>query len=200
MLTTLDVVNQCLGTIGEAPLNTLLEPHEFRGTAQKALATANYQIQSRGWWFNTEASTLSPAPITGFITLPGDTLKWQAGVRSSDLLVRGQAKPWLVQRGSQLYDTRRRTYEIIEDVTGELVREVPFESLPPVMSSFVASQAVLKFQSSFDADNSKRQELLEEWKLYRSESNAEQTRQLGVNLINNNSRLQRIKSAVRRLR
>lgn len=199
-ITTLDVVNQCLGTLGESPLNTLLEPHEFRGTAQRAISNASSQVQSSGWWFNTEAATLAPAPVTGFMQLPGDCLKWQSGVRSTDLLIRGQAKSWLVQRGTRLYDTRRRTFEIIENVTGEMIREVPFEELPIVMASFIASQAVLKFQSSFDADNSKRQELLEEWKLYRSAVNAEQTRQLGVNFINNNSRLQRIKNAVRRLR
>ena len=199
-ITTLDVVNQCLGTLGEAPLNTLLEPHEFRGTAQKALNTANNRLQSVGWWFNTEAATFDPAPVTGFIQLPGDCLKWQSGVRSSDLLVRGQAKPWLVQRGSRLYDTRTRTFEITESVTGELIREVAFEDLPSVIASYIAAEAVLKFQSSYDADNSKRQELLGEWKLCRSDANAENTRQQGVNFINNNSRLQRIKSAVRRLR
>ena len=200
MATTLDVVNDCLATMGEAPLNTLLEPHEFKGSAQKALARANRRVQATGWWFNLEAATLAPAPVTGHITLPGDCLKWQSGVRSSDQLVRGQPKPWLIERGLRLYDTRARSFVITEEVTGELVREVLFEDLPAVVNEYVAAEAVLKFQSNFDADNSKRQELTQAWSLTRIAANAENIRQLGINMINNNSRLSRIKAATRRLR
>lgn len=198
--TTLDVVNECLASMGEAPLNTLQEPHEFKSAAQKALNRANRSIQAKGWWCNTEAATFSPAPVTGFIQLPGDCLKWQSNVRTSDTLVRQQAKPWLVERGGRLYDTRTRTYAITEDVTGELVREVPFEQLPSVLSDYIAAEAVLKFQSNYDADNSKRQELTQSWNSCRIEANAEQTRQLGVNFLNSNTRLSRIKAVTRRYR
>jgi len=200
MATTLDVVNECLATLGEAPLNTLTEPHELKSSAQKVLSRANRRIQSRGWWCNTEAATFSPAPITGFIQLPADCLKWQSNVRTSDLLVRQQPKPWLVERGGRLYDTRTRTYIITEDVTGELVREVPFEQLPAVLNDYIAAEAVLRFQSSYDADNSKRQELTQALGLCRMEANAEQTRQSAINMINNNTRLSRIKAVTRRLR
>lgn len=200
MATTLDVVNECLASMGEVPLNTLLEPHEFRGSATRALSAANKRLQSTGWWFNTEQATLSPAPGTGHITLPGDALKWQSGVRASDTLTRTQPKPWLVQRGLRLYDIRERTYVHTQDVSGELVREVLFEELPHVMNEYIAAEAVLRFQSSFDADNSKRQELVQRWTLARSEARAENIRQLGVNMINNNVRLQRIKSVTRRVR
>ena len=200
MATTLDVVNECLATLGEAPLNTLLEPHEFKGSAQKALARANRRIQGKGWWCNTETATFAPAPVTGFIQLPGDCLKWQSNVRSADTLVRYQPKPWLVERGLRLYDTRTRTYLITEEVTGELVREVPFEQLPAVLNDYIAAEAVLRFQSNFDADNNKRQELTQALAICRMEAVAEQTRQSAVNMINNNTRLSRIKAVTRRLR
>jgi hypothetical protein len=114
--------------------------------------------------------------------------------------VRQQPKPWLVERGGRLYDTRTRTYIITEDVTGELVREVPFEQLPAVLNDYIAAEAVLRFQSSYDADNSKRQELTQALGLCRMEANAEQTRQSAINMINNNTRLSRIKAVTRRLR
>lgn len=199
MATTLDVVNECLGTLGEAPLNSLLEPHEFRGTAQRELDRASKRIQSRGWWYNLEAATLTPGP-DGQIYLPGDCLKWQSGVRSSDMLVRGQAKPWLVQRGPRLYDTRTQSYVITDTVVGELVREIPFDQVPHAVNDYIAAEAILKFQSSFDADNSRRQELTQRWTIARSEANAENTRQLAVNLLNNNSSLSRIKRVTRQLR
>lgn len=199
MATILDVVNECLGTLGESPLNSLLEPHEFRGTAQRELDRASKRIQSAGWWYNLETATLSPGP-DGQVYLPGDCLKWQSGVRSSDTLVRSRAKPWLVQRGPRIYDTRSQTYVIAEDVTGELVRELPFDMLPHVVNDYIAAEAVLKFQSSFDADNSRRQELTQRWTLARAEANAENIRQLAVNFVNTNTRLHRIKRVTQVLR
>ena len=200
MATTLDVVNECLATLGEAPLNTILEPHEFRGTALKAIEKASKRIQASGWWYNVEAATFNPAPTTGHIQLPTDCLKWQSGVRKTDTLVRGTPKPWIVQRGSRLYDTRERTYVITEEVIGEITREIPFEELPSVMNDFIAAEAVLKFQSSMDADNNKRQELTQSWGVCRVAANSENIRQAGVNLVNSNSRLSRIKAATRTLR
>ena len=197
MTTTLDVVNECLGTMGEAPLNTLVEPHEFRGAALRKLAEANTRLQARGWWFNRESLTLTPAPVTGHAVLGTDILKWQSGTRSPDILQRSQPKPWLVQRGTRLYDTRTGTYEITETVTGEVTREIPFDTLPAVMQAYVKAEAVLRFQSNFDADNSKRQELTSEWQISRADAVAEDVRQSGVNFINSNPRLQRIKNASR---
>lgn len=199
MATTLDVVNECLATMGESPLNTLAEPHEFKASALRYLAKENRTIQSPGWWYNTEAMTLAPAPSTGHMQLAGDVIKWQSGIRSRDLLVRSQAKPWIVQRGTRLYDSRNRTYVMTEEVTGEIVREVAFTDLPPVINDFVAASAVLKFQSNFDADNSRRQELTQIFSLARTEAKSENIRQLAINSINNNARLQRIKQVTRRM-
>ena len=200
MATTLDVVNDCLATMGEAPLNALTEPHSYKGAALKQLAKANERIQAPGWWFNIEVMTVIPAPTTGQVQLAGDVVKWSSGVRSADTLVRSQAKPWLVKRGSRLYDTRTHSYVITEEATGEVVRLIPFEDLPSVINSYVAAEAALKFQSVYDADNSRRAELQEAWRMARLEANSENIRQLGVNMINNNVRLQRIKSVTRRLR
>lgn len=199
MATTLEVVNECLATMGEAPLNTLTEPHEFKASALRYLAKENRTIQSPGWWYNLEAMTMAPAPSTGHMQLAGDVIKWQSGVRSSDMLVRSQAKPWIVQRGSRLYDTRNRTFVMTEEVTGEIVREVPFTDLPPVVNDYVTASTVLKFQSNFDADNSRRQELTQLFTMARAAANSENIRQLSVNMINNNARLQRIKQVSRRM-
>ena len=199
MASTLDVVNECLASLGEAPLNTLTEPHAFKATALRQLGYSNSRVQAPGWWFNTEELTLSPAPTTGHMQLPGDVLKWSSGVRASTLS-RSQPKPWLVQRGSRLYDTRNRTYVMTEDVTGEIVRLIPFEDLPVVVSDYVRADCVLKFQSAFDGDNGRRQELTGAWQVARLAANAENIRQGAVNFLNNNTRLQRIKSVTRAAR
>lgn len=201
MATTLDVVNDCLATLGEAPLNSLSEPHVYRGRIQRLLTRVNrtVQVEDGGWWFNTEGYTLAPNP-SGQIQLPGDVLKWQSGVRSTDTLVRSQPKPWLVQRGTRLYDTRTHSYIITESVTGEVVREVPFDDLPTVVNDYVAAQTVLQFQSDIDADNSRRAELSQNWQLARIAARSENIRQKAVNLRNNNATLSTIKSVVRQAR
>lgn len=201
MATTLDVVNDCLASLGEAPLATLTEPHEFKSAAQRVLARTSKRIQATGWWCNQEAVTYVPNSVNGQIQLPGDVLKFQSGVRNRDLLQRGVAKPWIVQRGTRLYDTRTHSYEITEpEVIGEITRNVPFEDLPSVLNEYIAAEAVLKFQSSFDADNSKRQELTQAWTLARADARAEQIRQVAVNLRYNNPTLNRIKSVTRSAR
>lgn len=198
MATKLDIINDCLATMGEAPLNTLTEPHAFKQPALARLSRTLKQLQATGWWFNLEAATFEPDPINGFIQLPGDVLKWQSGVKSNDLLVPSEPKPWLIQRGTRLYDNRNRTYVLTESVTGELVREIPLEDLPQVFNDYVAAVTVLKFQSDFDSDNGKRQELSENVRMTRMQVNAENTRQLKVNLLNNNPRLARLKRVTRR--
>lgn len=199
MTTTLDVVNSCLATMGESPLNTLLEPHEFKGSAQQKLAEASTTIQSRGWWYNKEEVTFSPNSVNGQIQLPGDCLGWQSGV----LLASGAptlSKPWIVQRGKRLYDVRERSFVITETVQGTITRLVPFEDLPPVMADYIAAEAIMRFQSDFDSDNGKQQRLAQNQQVARIAAVAEQTRQLKVNLVLNNTSLQRIKSRVRGIR
>lgn len=203
MATKLDVVNDCLATLGEAPLNTLQEPHEFKGTALRLLTRTLARVQATGWWYNTEDYTAKPV-LSGdgvlYIQLPGDCLKFRSGTKSRDTLIQQKAQPWIVQRGLRLYDTVNRTYNILEEVTGEIVRDIPFEDLPSEMQDYVAADVVLKFQSDFDADNSKRQELTQAWQQARSMARAEDIRQNRVNMHYNNARLQLLKSRTRRIR
>lgn len=200
MTTELDVVNECLGTMGEAPLNTLSEPHEFRGTAQRLLKRNSNQIQSLGWWFNTERFVAERPTNLGYIQLPGDVLKWASGNKARDTYVQQQGKSWIVMRGRRLYDTVNGTYEINDRVVGEIVRELPFADLPPQAQEFVAAQTVLRFQSDYDADNSKRQELQERWKLARLDCRAENIRQNRFNFRDNNPQLAYVKSVTRAAR
>jgi hypothetical protein len=200
MATILDVVNDCLASMGETPLNTLSEQHEFKGSAQRLLTRTSRRVQADGWWCNTESFTASPALATGYVQLPGDVLQWQSGIRTKDSQVRSYVKPWLTQRGNRLYDLRTNSYNITEDSIGEIVRFLPFDQLPVPLAEYIAAETVLKFQSNFDADNSKRQELQQNWQLARIKVQAENTRQLGINLLHSNPSLQRIKSRVRSAR
>jgi hypothetical protein len=187
MYTTLEVVNGCLASMGEAPLSSIVEPHAMKGSALAELNRANRTVQSKGRWFNTEDVTLKPDSVNGWITLAGDCLKFQSGSSTSI------AKPYLVQRGSRLYDLRNRAYVLTEDVSGVMVRLVPCEELPPVAADYVGTMAVLRFQSNFDADNSKRQELTQDNVRAKIEFMAEDIRQRKVNLLDSNRSIARIR-------
>lgn len=198
MATKLDIVNDCLASMGEVPLNTLTEQHAFKTAALSCLSRKLKSTQSRGWWFNTETVVLKPDPTNGFITLPGDCLKWLSGTKATDTFIPYRPKPWLIERGTRLYDTRNRTYVLTEEVTGTIVREIPLEDLPQVANDYIAAATVLQFQSDFDADNNKRQYLAETLRAAQIALNAEETRQTKVNLLNSNARLARIKRVTNR--
>lgn len=200
MTTTLDVVNECLGTMGEVPLNTLTEPHEFKASALRILSRVDSTVQGKGWWYNREQLTLVPDPVNFWITLPGDVLKVESGVRSLYDLNYTVAKPYLIARGRRIYNTITGSYVQTETFTALVARQVPFDDLPPVMQDYIASWAVLRFQSLYDSDSRKRVELSEDVERNRREAVSENVRQSRVNLINTNPRLQRVKSATRNLR
>ncbi len=111
-----------------------------------------------------------------------------------------QEKPWLVQRGRKLYDTRTNSYTITEEVSGEVVRKVPLADLPYVINRLVSVSSVLKFQSSYDGDNHRREELTNELRKASMAAEAENIRQSGFNFINSSARLQRVKRVVRQAR
>ena len=187
MYTTLEVVNGCLASMGEAPLSSLVEPHAMKGAAVNSLNRANKNVQETGKWFNTEYVSLSPDSVNGWITLSGDCIKFSSGTPQAP------SKPYLVQRGSRLYNLNTRSYVLTEDVAGYIVRLVPFEELPPVAANYIACLAVLRFQSNFDADTNKRQELERDASIAKIEFNSEHIRQIKVNLINSNRTLARLR-------
>jgi hypothetical protein len=200
MYTTLQVVNDCLATMGEAPLNSLSESHGFKGSALRCLQQVDRQTQSRGWWYNTEEMTLTPSPDDKSIYLPGDVARVNFGFISVTGHNCGQWQGRYVQRGRRLYDVTKGTYEIEETLTAQLVRLVPFPDLPLCVAELVAAETVLKFQSDYDGDNNRRAELVSAVKDARTWANSEDIRQRRVNLYNINTRLQRIKRVTSRAR
>lgn len=185
---TLTVINDCLGTMGELPLNAVDDPHPYRGACVSFLTKANRELQARGWTFNREQLTLQPSAIDSGIYLPGDTINVRASVAT------------YVQRGRRLYDTSKGSYVFTKDVDVVLVRLVPFEDLPELFAAYVAAETVLRFQNRYDGDSTKTRRLEDERDAARREAGAEETRQVQANLIDSNARLSFIKSRVRAVR
>ncbi|OZI20056.1 hypothetical protein CAL26_21110 [Bordetella genomosp. 9] len=146
-ITPLTVVNNCLKTMGETPLNELDADHPYVQAALNILSEVNVIEQELGWWFNTDYITLQADPNTGYVYVPADTLNLELEDTS------------LVQRGNLLWDTLKQTNKIGRGVRGRLIREIPFEKLPHNAAAMVSLRAQLDFQSSYDADDNKYKKL-----------------------------------------
>lgn len=173
MISTLTVVNDMLGLLGEAPINDLDAFHPMVPRALAQLSTANTTIQGDRWWFNTEFPTLVPQVGTGNILLPTDTLAVDSIQRS----------PAVAQRGNRLYNLDDSTDVFTEEVKVRLQREVPFDDLPSNPRAYIAAVAKLAFQGTIDGDQQKTGLLREEVKLTHAIFNSEHIRNVRANML-----------------
>lgn len=145
LVTQLDVVNRCLASMGEAPINSLATNNAIVTSAINAFNTALLSEQGRGWWFNTESIKLVPTTDQEYF-VPSDVLGLTADTNP----------PWLSIRARKLYDNRNGTkFEGTQDVKVQVIRLVPFEDLPYHAQAMIRDAAVLLFQSDFDGDQEK---------------------------------------------
>lgn len=184
-LTELDVVNECLGTLGELPLNNLDDEHDLVPAARSALKRAMMREQAKAWWFNKEITTLTPAVDTGFITVPADTIR----IDPTDETLN------YVQRGSRLYQPYASAnvdkYKFTRSVECWLVRQLPYEDLPPMAQDVIALAAVLDFVKDYDADRNKVAEYKDDYRTAYMTLNAEHIRNVNANRLRSPS-LQRV--------
>lgn len=176
----LEVVNRCLGTMGEAPLAGLDDTHPYLGAALDLLDQTNRQVQSPGRWFNSETLRLVPDPLTKSLNLPGDCLE----VNTEDANI--------VQRGLRLYNLDGGTYEFDKPLTVRVIRLVAFDELPEVVAAAIATKTVVRFQMEYDGDSTKTAALsrlaAEAW----AEFGGAEVRNRNVNLIDKHPALARI--------
>lgn len=172
-ISELDVVNECLALLGEAPLNSLDDEHPFVASARRQLRTASNREQAKGWWFNREQVTLSPDPQSNFIYVPEDTISVDP------------VSQWthLVQRGRRLYDPLGAGYSIGKRVQVTLLRFIPFEELPPPAAAYISLCTQQDFQRGFDADRMKVEQILIDKREAYKTLRAEDIRNVGVNLL-----------------
>lgn len=174
MLSELDVVNEMLSVLGEAPLNEIDEEHPLVPAARRILRIATYRIQSESWWFNRETVTLHPDPDTGEVLVPPDAIR-----------VDPQDRSWnLIQRGRRLYDPVNATYTIGEKVPAVLIRNLPFDDLPPSAQHAVSLEAQVEFNKAHDGDETKLRLLIGKQAEMARLLRAEHIRNVDANLIN----------------
>lgn len=178
-LTELDVVNDCLSTLGELPVNELDDEHVLIAAARRCFKQVNLREQSKQWWFNTEFVKLTTDADSHVFT-PSDAIRCDPIEREY---------PY-VQRGRRLYDPNDATYKIKHPwVVCRLVRSVVFEDLPPSAQIVVSIATQLKFMAAYDADRVKYGQLITEYQESYANMNAEHIRNSATNILERHSTL-----------
>lgn len=173
--TSLEVVNGCIATLGEAPLNSLSDDHTFKASALNYLDASLKTVLKRALWFNTEVIDLQPDLTASYIYIPNDALHVE---RISELC------PPFAQRGRRLYDPVLNRYEWDNPVTVKLVRLLPFEDCPFFAQDVIALSAILRFQREFDGDTTRYGEIQQDLQRAEVELQGQHIREVRANLLN----------------
>ena len=172
-ISTLTVVNDMLGLLGELPINDLDANHPVIPRAIAHITYENSVVQAEKWWFNCETVTLTPQ-VSGLILLPNDALSADSNTRYPNLAV----------RGTRLYNLDEATDKFTEAIKVRLHRLIPFDDAPITMRAYVAARAKLAFQASIDGDELKTRLLASEQTAAFARVNAEHTRNVKANMFN----------------
>ncbi len=139
----IDMINDCLLSIGETPFleGTIVNelPIGTDGeTAKRLVETTMIDVQTRGWYFNTDYYFKLVPDQDDFITMPPNTLRVDFG----NTEFRHQ---YTIKNGS-IYDYVNQTYKIYTILTADVIWLVDYVDLPPEAYSYISLRAARKFQ------------------------------------------------------
>ncbi len=172
----LDVVNRCLASVGELPVNTIENStNPMVTTAVETLHQATLDEQGIGWWFNTECVNLLPQ-TDGTYAVPTDCMS---------LYTMDNFNPnWLTIRGRKLYNSLGGTpYTGDRAMTVKIIRALDFEDLPFNAQKLVMSATVERFLSDYDGDGQKIETAAADYQGNYALCMADHTRSVKANML-----------------
>ncbi len=137
--TELDAVNSLLQSIGQSPVNSLVVPGiKDVAIARATLHEVSREVQTIGWWFNTDNDYGLLPDVDGSITLPPNALQVQPNALS------------ISERANKLYDTEKHSFIF---PTGVAVKcqvrwFFAFEELPQSARTYITARAGRRFQAN----------------------------------------------------
>ena len=139
LTTELESVNQMLGHIGEAPINSLADTAALpisASTALNVLREVAKEVQTEEWHFNTITDYEPILEADGKLRLPDNTL-FVDGVKSTDDVV---------QRGLYLYNRKDRTSIFTSTIKVDLTTQLDWDDLPEPARRYITLRASRIFQ------------------------------------------------------
>lgn len=149
MTTRLEVLNHLLNVIGETPVSSDQSNHPSVLSAMTQINRVSKELQSRGWWFNTEYGLILQPNESGHIIIPQGTL-FIAPVAPLSRLTR---------RGGKLYDPDNHTFVIGQPVTVNVVLQLDVEDMPESAALYLQHKAAYDFYVNDDGDETKSNRL-----------------------------------------
>lgn len=152
-LSKLDAVNEIIGAMGEAPVDTL-ENSENVDTinAIRMLEAEMRAIQVMGWTFNT---------VDPFIMIPDDNSKhilWDDSILSIQFADNRVVR----KRDEWLYDVTNNTDQFDAPLEAKVIQYVPFEEMPQVFRQYITVRTANHFVARYLGDPTIMQELQKE--------------------------------------
>lgn len=133
----LEAVNELLAAVGEDPLGGLELMPPSGNTALSVLRRTSRNIQTEGFWFNTEDELELTPDTDGRITIPESYLRVD-GVTAN-----------VVDRRPHLYNRDDRTHIFIAPVACRVVHFLDWQDLPHVARWFITASATEVFVDGF---------------------------------------------------
>lgn len=137
--TELEAVNTCLTNIGESPVSTITGSISVdAATALQLIRATTREIQTHGFYWNTEVNYKLSPNVESKLQLPANVLKVDTTGQDLDQDI--------VARGRYLYDRVNHTYLFTEPLYVELVVALGFEELPEAARRYVTVRSSRIYQ------------------------------------------------------
>jgi len=150
----INMINECLMSIGETPYQEGTSPDYIQvgsdgDIARRMVASTMIEIQSRGWWFNTDYNfvfypdtAIGIAPdVTnggGFIAVPPNLLRLDVG--------NTEHKHRYIIKDGMIYDMLEQDFVHDVPITADAVWLLDYEVLPYEAYTYISLRAARKFQ------------------------------------------------------
>lgn len=171
LITQLTVVNACLASMGEEPIQSLAETNAFTNSALYAMENANSDVQSTGWYFNKETLCLRPEH-DGYYRVSPDVIDLDTSVNQG----------WLALRGRRLYDSSKgEFYTTPGELRVHIIRLLEFDDLPYNARRMVKALTVMNFQTAYDGDTLKIATAQQEYTMARTQLRTQHIRAVKAN-------------------
>ena len=148
----INMINECLMSIGEPPYPEGTLPEHIQlgsdgDVARRMVASTMVEVQSRGWWFNTDYEfvfypdsgiNIGAETEGGFIVVPSNLIRMDVGNTT-------EKHRFIIKEG-RIYDMLEQDFVHDMPITADVVWLADYESLPYVAYTYISLRAARKFQ------------------------------------------------------
>ena len=145
-LTELEALNMMLTNIGETPVSTLNSTGDlYVSVARQMLYDVSREVQTVGWYFNTEVNYPLPRDTSGQITVSQNVISLD--------LTEDYYTYDAVLRGNKLYNRKDHSYIFDQSLKADLTLFLSWDELPQPARQYIAVVAARRFQKRYQPDD-----------------------------------------------